>query len=232
MKIVVRIFVVLIFIPIIFLVWLGMTESGLLWSYQYAKPYLPVTLKLNTIEGHLFGVMRLKGVKYNQNDTIFKANEIIINWSPSALLLSKISISKLQIESLTVQLPKPTQTDVISAKDNSVTLPNINLPWGVSFNNTNINNLTLYQNGEIFVVDKIKINASTLFTQLNINELTIQTKTVSLNVKGNVQLSNDYQHKLKTHWQAKLASGQIIKGKGNLIGNIKITKINQNLSNP
>jgi len=232
MKIFAKIFVALILIPVSFILWLGFTDSGLRWSFQYAKPYLPAELKLTKIDGHLFGPMRLKGVEYKQDDALFTAKEIILNWSPSALLIAEISISKLQVDSLRIRLPKSKKDNLTTQNNNPITLPDINLPWRVSLNHAVINELTFQQNENIIVVDKIKLNASTLFHKLDIHDFSIQTKTLGLNIKGDIQLTKSYPHQLETSWYTNLPSGEKVKGSGRLIGDLKTTTLQQKLSQP
>jgi len=232
MKTLAKIFIALILIPVSFILWLGFTDGGLRWTFEYAKPYLPAELKLTKIDGHLFGPMRLKDVEYKQDDALFTAKEIIVNWSPSALLLAEMSISKLQIDTLKIQLPKSKNADLSIQNNEPITLPEINLPWRISLNHVVINELTIQQNEDLIVVDKIKLNASTLFHKLDIQDFSIQTKTLGLSIKGRIKLTNNYSHQLETHWHTVLPSGERVTGSGRLIGDMKTTTLKQKLNQP
>jgi len=223
-----KVILTLILIPVIAFLWLGVTESGLNWLYHQSKSYLPEDLKFTKLKGQLFDSITITKLEYKKNDVLYKADKVIINWSVSSLLLSRININKLQVNRLKIFLKNsnnPTSTE-------KSTLPEFHSPWQISLNNININEIYLQENNKSFLVDSIKIKASTLFDKLTINKLSIKTKLHNLNIKGNIQLTGNYQHKLKVFWQTQLSSGMPVTGNGNIEGDFLVTTINQNISQP
>jgi len=212
--------------PLLALTWLSMTESGLHWAYQYAEPYLPGQLKMNKLEGQLIGPITVKGLEYEQDGTLIKANQIILEWLPIALLTTTVDISRLHIRSLSIALPQTEKTD------QPLVPPGVHLPWRVALKNVVIDGFTVNQNGKTFDLDQIRLRASSLFSQIDINELSVKTNTFNLNLQGELQLSHDYQHKLEMRWQAKLPSSEVVKGNGQLAGNLAMTRVKQRLTAP
>ncbi len=88
------------------------------------------------------------------------------------------------------------------------------------------------QNDQILKLNKIKLNATSLFSKVDIKQLTISADAFNIEIKGKLQPTNDYHHDLAINWQFTLPSKEIAKGEGQLTGNTKSTHITQNLSGP
>jgi len=223
-----KVILTFILIPTIAILWLGVTESGLNWLYQYSKSYLPDDLKITKISGQLFDSITITELTYKKNNVSYKADNVIVNWSISSLLLSKININKLQVNELKIVIKNsnnPTPTENLS-------LPDIYTPWNISLNNVNINKISIQENNKYFLVDSIKFNASTLLNKLTINKLSVKSKSYNLDMKGNIQLTGNYQHKLNIRWQTQLSTDMSITGNSNIEGDILETTVNQNISQP
>ncbi len=217
---------ILLLTPVIVLAWLATTESGLRWAYQQAESYLPGELTMNKLEGRLIGPITLKGFEYQQDGAQIKAEQILFDWQPGALLFANIDINRLHIRALKIVLPKAEKTE------QALTLPDIQLPWRMVLKNVVIDSFSVSQNEQSFGLQQIRLNATTLFSQVDIKELHINADSFSLNIKGELQLSRNYHHELETRWQAKLPSSVVIKGHGQLAGDIKTTRIKQHLDGP
>lgn len=216
--------------PLIALTWLVMTESGLQWvyefAYQYAKPYLPGQLKVSNLEGRLMGPITITGLEYAHDGTLVKADQIILEWLPATLLTTTVDISRLQVRALSIVVPQAEKTD------KPLSLPEIHLPWRVALKDVLIDSFTFNQNEQIVGLDQIRLKASSLFSQVDIDELSIQANNFSLNIQGELQLASNYQHELNTRWQVKFPSSAIIIGNGQLMGNLTKTHIKQRLTGP
>jgi translocation and assembly module TamB len=100
-----RITLVVFLLPVFFVFWMLVTESGLNRIYQQTKHYLPDDLSIDKIEGRLIGPITLTGVAYQQDDMRFNAKKLVVDWHPSALLTAKIDIQLLHVQSLHIILP-------------------------------------------------------------------------------------------------------------------------------
>ena len=223
-----RLSLVLLLPPVMALAWLTMTESGLRWSYQQAEPYLPGTLTVTKLEGRLIGSITAEGIEYQQNGAIITADQLMLEWLPVALLTTKIDITRLHLRSLKIVLPQSEKTD----QPQPLSLPEINLPWRMMLKNVQIDGLSISQNEQSFELQQIRLNATTLFSQVDIDELTIVANSFSLNIEGELQPTGNYRHELALQWQLALDSKTMLKGTGQFAGNIKKTDINQTLTEP
>ena len=226
--------IVLLITPVILLSWLMLTDSGLNWTYQNVASFLPADLNINKLEGRLIGPVTIKGFNYKNDGTLINAEQITVDWLPTALLAANINISQLHVKSLDIVLPATGNTGHIDKPSDKQTfiLPEISLPWRLLLKNAEVDNLNLKQNDQQFHVNKIKLNATSLFSKININQLSINADTFMIDIQGKLQPVRDYRHDLNINWQLTLPSSEVIKGKGQLTGNMQTTRIQQTLSGP
>ena len=236
MKRILRTFVVsLLLLPLIALTWLMMSESGLHWTYknayQYAQAYLPGQLKISKLEGRLMGPITVMGLAYEHDGTQVSADQITLEWLPFALLSTTVNISRLHVSSLHIVLP---QTDFPQSEntDKAFSLPDIHLPWRVTLKDVEVDDFTFNQHEQSVGLDKIRLSASSLFSQVDIDQLSIKANDFNLNIHGELQLANNYLHELNVSWQAKLPSSAVIKGNGQLAGSLATTSLKQRLTGP
>ncbi len=218
----------LVLLPLMLLSWLILTESGLHWAQKQAEAYLPVELTMGKLEGQLLGPITLKNVSYKQDGTLIQAAQITIDWQPTALLLAHVDISRVRIQSLSISLPSSHK----SLQNQPLSLPDIHLPWRIALNNAQIDGLSILQNEQRIELNQIKLNASSLFSQLDIKSLEINADNFDITINGNLQASGQYPHKLDIQWQTTLPTNAQITGRGELSGNVKTTRIQQHLSGP
>jgi len=220
----------LLLIPALLLAWLTLTEAGLQWAYLQAKPFLPADLSINKLEGKLFGPITITDLQYAQQDTLIKTRQLIVDWQPTALLLTQININQLHIQSLNIALPGTDNTQP-SQKQN-LNLPSINFPWRIALNNVLINDINISQNNQTYGAKQIKLNASSLLNKINIEELNIHNDNYNIHILGELRLSHNYRHNLNINWQVELPSKSLVKGKGAIKGNLNSSHIKQQLSGP
>lgn len=218
----------LVLLPLMLLSWLILTESGLHWAQKQAGAYLPVELTIGKLEGQLLGPITLKNVSYKQDGTLIQAAQITIDWQPTALLLAHVDISRVRIQSLSISLPSSDK----SLQNQPLSLPDIHLPWRIALNNAQIDGLSILQNEQRIELNQIKLNASSVFSQLDIKSLEINADNFDITINGNLQASGKYPHKLDIQWQTTLPTKAQISGRGQLSGNVKTTRIQQHLSGP
>jgi len=210
----------------ILITWLTVTESGLRWAYQEAKPYLPFKLTVNKLHGRLIGPITITGVMYQQDEALIKADQIDINWKPSSLLAGKVNISHINVQTFDIVLPK------VETTDQALLLPEIRLPWRVELKDAEINGISINQNGQSFRIKQVNLDATTLFSRVEIKKLDIIADDFQINIKGELQSMQNYRHDLVIRWEAELPSHTIIKGSGQLTGDMKSSRIKQQLSAP
>ncbi len=193
------ILLVVLLLPVaILLTWLTVTESGLRWVYAEAKSYLPAELSTQQLRGRLIGPITLTDVEYSQDGTHIKADQIVIDWNPRSLLTARLNISHINIEALDIVLPKAVNTE------QALVLPEIDLPWRVLIKDAVINGFSIHQDEQTFQLKQISLNATSLFSQINIKKLDIIADAFQLYIKGELQAAQHYHHDLQVRWQARL----------------------------
>lgn len=228
-KNIVRTATVLLLLPLVLILWLIGTESGLRVIYHYATDYLPGNLQIEKLEGSFVGPMIASNIHYKQNELRISADKLTLEWLPAALFTNNVSVSKLHIASLKIHLPSAEK----STSDQPITLPDINLPWRVAVKDVVINGISINQTGQnIIGLKQVKLNATSLFNKLTIKTFTMSTEQMSLNLKGQVNLSKNYQHKLNVQWRAELPAKSLIVGKGRIEGDLRSIKIKQQVDGP
>lgn len=221
-------------LPALFFSWLTLTENGLSWALQQAQTHLPENLSWQNIEGDLTGPITVKDIEFQQDGLIIRAKEVRLDWTPMALLAANINISQLHVRELSIVLPKTEAVDVAVAQGKSppITLPEISLPLRLVLKDVEVDGFSLSQNDQVYTLNKVSLNASTVFSNVKIKQLNVNADSFSINVKGGLQPTSNYQHALDINWQITLPNREILKGDGQLSGNMKSTRITQNLSGP
>lgn len=219
----------LLLIPLLGLVWLLMTQSGLRWAYHYGQSYLPGALSVDSLEGQLLGPITLSGLDYTLDGTQVSARQVRLEWLPATLLTANINVSRLQVQGLHIVLPPPASPSP-TEPERPLSLPEIRLPWRIALQEVQIDEITLDRNGQLIDLEQIRLRASSLFSQFNIDELRLQTETFRLAIQGDIELAGDYAHQLQLDWQARLPSGAVLNGDGPLSGDLTATRLQQQLT--
>ena len=224
------IILLLLLLPVIGLGWLLATESGLQWAYRQAQPYLPQTLGIEQISGSLAGPMTLGDVRFSQDGVQVKAETIIVNLKLSALFAANIDLSQLYIKSLDIVLPETQAPDPAQVPTDNITLPDISLPWLTVIRQAEVDGFKLTQDEQHYSLQNIKLSASTLFSQIDIKQLDVLADAFSFKLSGKLKAEKRYKHNLKIDWQTTLPSSAVLKGSGQLKGDILATQLSQKLS--
>ncbi len=224
------IFVVVFVLPILALAWLTTTESGLHWAFQRAQGYLPGKMTVGKLQGRLLGPIIATNLEYRQEGALIKTTQLTLKWSPVSLLTTYVRVNQLYLQSLSITLPESTQSE--SLQSQAIHLPTINLPWRIALKDTIINDLHLKQGERHIALQQVRLKANSLFSQVKIEELHLKADTFRFNIKGELQLRQNYHHELLTDWQVRLASGTTVKGHGQLVGDIKKTRLTQQVIGP
>lgn len=228
-KLILRAVVLLLIAPVLGGLWLISTEAGLHWSFQYARSYLPGDIIIEKLEGSLLGSITATNLRYQQNQTQIEAAALKLEWLPVALLVGKFDISRLLVDSLNViQTNAPTRE---GANNEDSTLPTIQLPWRIALKNLLVNNFSYTQADTHLVLKQIKLDATSLFDQVDIESLTLVGDSYSVSLKGSLKPEQRYAHKLDILWHARIAATEL-NGNGQITGTIDALNIQQQVHGP
>lgn len=224
--------VVLLLLAGALLVWLSATQSGLRWGYEQASRYLPGELRIAEVRGRLIGPITLRGFEFEQDGTRVKADQILLDWQPMALLTTQINISRVHIQSLEIVLPEPTETAKSEPTLPGIQLPEIHLPWRMALQEAQIDDFSFSRGEQNLKLNQIKLSANTQISTIKIKTFSVSADNFSLNIEGELNPVRSYRHDLAMVWQLKLPSGERVDGSGRLKGNVQSTQLSQQLRGP
>ncbi len=210
-------------------IWLVSTESGLRWVYSQAGVYLPEALSIDKIEGDLTGPVTVSGLSYQQDDTLIESGQIIVDWQPMALFAGNIELSRLHVQSVKISLPPSVATDKASTQS-MIQLPAIHLPWRLALKNMVIDGISISQGDETIKLEQIRLDASALFSRIDIKTFSLVADAFELNISGRLDPVHNYQHKLDINWSAKLPGAAVLTGKGRMQGDVDKLRLQQQVN--
>lgn len=225
-KVIIRLLVLILTSLVIFILWLGVSRSGLLWSFDILKPYLPSGLKIEQVHGRLAGPLELSGVSLQQADGnhIF-AEKINLQWSPASLLSGKIDIQNLTINPLTIQISGDGNDSTTKADHQPVSLPHISLPLPLRIHKLLVQDINLIQQQKSQHFQQLELAGSMLFDQFTLDNLLLKDKFFQISADGHIQLSDQYRHQLNVDWRYQMDNDKQLHGQGSVSGNLISTKV-------
>ena len=223
-----RVIVFLLVLPLVIIFWLIGTESGLNFFYQNTKSYIPGSITIGMLQGNLVGSISANDLQYKHNGTLIHIARLKMDWLPAGLFTNSLNINQLHLQSVKITLP----ADDNNKPGHPVILPEIDFPWRIVLKNIVIEDFNLNQAGTNFDLKKIKLDASTLFNQVKVKSLVFISEYAELNLKGQLNLNQNFKHKFEMNWWVKLPANTTIESKGSIEGNIKSLKIFQSVRGP
>ncbi len=218
---------ILIMLPLAGLTWLLNSESGMRWSYQQALPHLPGSLSVSGLSGTLAGPLTAQAIRYQDQGQILEARQVALNWNPWGLLRAEIDISDLQIQSLNIVIP--VDASASETDDQSISLPQIELPLGVGLNRAVINAISITRGADSYQLEQIRASAAARADGFVIENLEIDSEKLKLSLQGRLHPVADYAHEFRLRWQAVLPSGAGVETEGAVIGDLRSTRVTQSV---
>ncbi|NNG12462.1 MAG: hypothetical protein HKM88_04350, partial [Halobacteria archaeon] len=87
------------------------TEGGLQLSLSLAQRFTPGELSWAAASGRLAGPLQLHDLRYVDADMRIAVNRLELEWSPGRLLARRLSVDRLHLDSVVIQLPVTEDTD-------------------------------------------------------------------------------------------------------------------------
>ena len=227
-SVLVLLFSTMLFSTMLFIAWLINTESGLRWTVDHARPYLPGTLQLQNMHGSLTGPMTIETVNYRQDDGLtLVINQARLDWNPAALLVGQLRFSAISAQKVDLQLPP--------AQDNSssFSLPRIALPVNLAVHAVDLKHIHIQPSDQQAIdIDHLGLAASIHWDALKLKHLELAAYNAQLEADGKVELSGAYSHQLNFNWQVDQTPVGAARGEGTLKGNLERTRLSHQLNQP
>lgn len=208
------------------LAWLMTTESGLRWGIHQVAQLIPGQLQTDEISGRLIGPVTVQNVRFEQNGTVVKIENISLDWRPSRLLKGELNIGQFSINQLDLTLPDK------QADNKPFNVPDIQFPLAVKIEQFRITDIAINQPGQRFQIDRVSLNANARDDNIHIHQFMIKAPRYQVNISGMVQTSNYYEHQLTIDWQTSTLPDKTISGHGNLAGSLEDTKLTHQITQP
>ena len=219
--------IALIVLPMILLTWMVTTQSGMRWSFRQAQPHLPESLAITGLSGRLIGPLSFEQISYEDQGQNLNARQITLDWNPWSLWQAEINISNLQVLALDIVIPAVAEAN--ETESQPVSLPQIALPLVVRLHKVEINAVGITRGSEIYKLDQVRASAVVQEEGLVIENLVIDSEKLNINLAGSLKLVNHYPHDIKMRWRAVLPSGASIESQGAITGDLKSTRLTQDL---
>jgi translocation and assembly module TamB len=213
----------LVLLPLLLMAWLTLTQQGLLWIYHQAQLQVPGELNVDSLRGRLFGDIDINGLSYSDQGLDVKSRQIHLEWRPAKLLFAEADITQLHITGLQIELSEAEKTS---------SEVEITLPWHISLQDVQIDELAIHQGAKVTQIDQVKANISAELNVIYIQQLEILAQQNELSMLGHINLSGLFAHDFKYEAQTILDSADKIRVKGRLKGDSAKTQVTQQILGP
>ena len=207
--------------------WLLNSERGLLWAYQHARMNLSGELEAGRISGRLVGPLTVEDLYFRDHSQRISSRRLRLDWNPWALLGAELDIQLLEIDELEVDL-EPAST-AAGADAAPPTIPKIDFPVTVTLHQIEITAARIRRGEQLQVIDKIASSLAIKPGGLIIDRLEFESTTLNFQVLGEVSSTPDLAHDLDFDWSSSLPSGETIRGRGKLAGDLQRSLMTQRL---
>ena len=105
-------FLLLLLLVFALLYYVTSTESGKQRAFAVAKDYLGEDLSVESVQGRLIGPGKLENVAFmNAAGLELQARSVDYDWTPKNLLSRELSVSRLDIDGVTLRIPEPASAE-------------------------------------------------------------------------------------------------------------------------
>lgn len=169
--------------------WLLFTGSGLRAGVEIGRSFLPDTVTFDSLEGELAGQLHMQGVTINTESAVVEFATLTIDWSPNLLRERLLRLDSLQLNDVNIRLLDSSSKD----PDEPVALPDaFDLPIDLQVDELIVENLTVAQGDDSYVIDRVDVHAEWVDTTLSLNKLSMQAAFADAELAGRVTTAGNY----------------------------------------
>lgn len=171
------------------LVWALGTNAGARTLLGHA---LPANLSVNSVEGRLWGSLRLRGVRFNDPAAVVELAQLSLVWQPQSLLSKSVRISQLQLQGVKVQLLSPPAAAPVEPSKSFALPEKIALPVDFWLEELLLLDVQVQQAERRYAIDRAGLQASLVDQQLRVQGLEVFAGEASIALQGDALLAGDY----------------------------------------
>lgn len=195
------------------------TETGLNGVLALAQRLLPGQLSYARAEGQLLGPLRIEQFRYEDGPLQVVLAQGEFDWQPRALLDGHLTITRLQVEGLDLQLP-PGEESPPSAEP--FTLPDIQLPLAIQIDDVQGENLRIQPAGaEPIVIDAVRLRARADAEGLRIETFEARSPLGDAQLNGQLNPVGNYPLQLQLSWRLPTPDYGEFHGQGEIRGALR-----------
>ena len=197
------------------------TETGLRGLLALAGWVLPGQLSFGSVSGHLLGPLRIERLRYEDGPLKVALAQGEFDWQPTDLFNAALTVNRLHVEGLELQLP-PSEKTAPSPTPEPLVLPDIRLPLAIHINDLQGRDLRIVPaNAEPIVIEAISLKARTGAEGLNIETLEVRAPQGEARLSGRLNPTGGYPLQVQLDWQLPTPAHGAFTGKGNIEGELR-----------
>ncbi|UHD17344.1 translocation/assembly module TamB domain-containing protein [Thiocapsa bogorovii] len=205
------------------------TQTGLRFAVGLVEDLAPGVLSVERVEGRVTGQLTLDRLAIQVADFEMRADSIVLDWSPIAVLRGDLPIEVLRIQGLDLVLPPSPEESA------PLVLPDLVLPLRIDLHEAQVERLRLFKSGEaepFFVIEDTILSASLRGSELKLVRLEVMLPTPRLAARafGRVELSGDYPLDLDLDWEMTQAPAIALQGSAKVTGDLASLQVRHRLS--
>ena len=207
------------------------TEPGLKMLLALAERVLPGQLSYGQAGGSLLGPLWIKQLRYQDGALIVALADGEFDWQPADLLDATLTISRLHLEGLELQLP-PGDPSAPAAEP--LALPEIELPLAVQIADVEIRSISIQPpDAEPILLDAVHLKARTEAGAVTIEPLEIWAAQGELHLSGRLNPTGSYPVSAQVVWQFLTPDYGVVIGQGTIQGELhERLQLTQSITGP
>ena len=204
-----------------------LTEGGLRLALGVAQRFAPGELTWEQASGRLVGPVQVSGLTYVDGAANYSIRSLDLEWSPGRLLARRLSIHRLHVDGVVIQLPTSTEDDSGPIE------PGWQLPLEVVLRDVALRGFSLQSGAAApFEVQELRIAASSGLDWVDIETFQLRLTQEQVRVRGRLGLGRDIATDLQLQLEAAPAGVAPLKTTGRLTGTWTAFVLEQQLTQP
>ncbi len=211
------------------LIWIVSTEIGLRFIVATVQQWTPGEFKIDTLQGRLLDKIHFTGLSYQYKDTKVQIASFQFTLEAKSLLNRTLQVKQLSIDGIKIDLPEAEENQKVTPLKK---LPDIQLPLKITFDDVQINQITLKNpQAEPIIIDSIHLRSTTA-RALSLQHLQVKSPHFNAKLVGHIRLTSPHALQLKVNWSAQLPDDLTLVGQGQLIGDTNKLIFTHTISQP
>jgi len=186
--------------------WLLNTRAGADWALNLVQKYAPVAINYDELHGSLWRGLTFRQLHVSVTAPLsplktIEAPALGFRWNPMALLHGQLRLKQLHLKGSRVTLQQESQP----TKNNSITLPRIDLPISIQATGVDIENNSLIVNNKEFLLPDVRANVRLQSSTLTISRLDLRYQHETLLADITVDFAEKLTFDIKERHNGQIA---------------------------